>query len=87
MKRLMRRACVGISALLLWSAGSGFGLDLSAFRNFMKSASGAPEQARTSVSQNARVQPVRTLGVDADASYSQESRLVTLGGSNQGPRD
>ena len=87
MKRLMRRACLGISALLLWSAGSGFGLDLSAFRNFMKSATGVPEQGRTSVSQNARVQPVRTLGGDADASYSQESRLVTLGNSNQGPRD
>lgn len=86
MKSLIRRTCIGMSALLLWSAGSGFGFDLSAFRNFMKTNSKTLTQAGSSSRQAAPQGNVRSLNSDADASF-QQGRLVTLGESGQGPRD
>jgi len=87
MNRLIRRACLGMSALLLWGAGSGYGLDLSSFQGFMKTVSAAPARARAaSSSPPARLEAVRTLGGDADASY-QQNQLVTLGSAPQGPRE
>ncbi|HOY67455.1 MAG TPA: hypothetical protein PLP29_11230 [Candidatus Ozemobacteraceae bacterium] len=75
-----------MSALLLWGAGSGFGVDLAAFQGFMRTPAGAPARSRPATLQAAKLEPVRMVG-DADASYQQQNQLVTLGNARQGPQD